>query len=416
TKHVLERRENSNPRFTEYEYRIRKTEVCKLLSNLPVFPYYQAKGAKGKEAPTQTGVATASYPNKGNPSPNRGGDYPNGDETPTQTGVISYPNGYTSQVATQILSQESSQQQKRTPTKVPNEESASAATPFFLQSLSEEEIALIQALRKKQAQEQQVDNIEEIIPATSLLTSKQVPSTMLQTSEQGAKDPSNLGTVSVVSQSYNLPGTEQSLDQSANRLLEEPPRPQSDCHLTDELVVQLWERLRQVHYSEDERKAQLRAAQELLRLRLPISLSLDLLERVYTTFLDDFWRRKFRGIMNVSHLVNVEISTGQIRIVRWLTMLQEWDHRPFLLAPSVGLGACANGVDYNALTGLTEDELCERGRQQRERNNQRYVEAGLDQEAFMRLSPAERIAVMKKLREEGKLVKTSTAATVALVG
>jgi hypothetical protein len=96
-------------------------------------------------------------------------------------------------------------------------------------------------------------------------------------------------------------------------------RPASDAVLTDEIIVQLWEYLRCARY-DNQRSAQLRAAHKLLGLRLPVSLSVDLLARVYNTFFDPFWKQKY-GELDVSHLVDTERS-GKIRIVRWLARLQ----------------------------------------------------------------------------------------------
>ncbi len=107
-KGVIERRENSNPKFTEYEYRVNKETVRALLKELPTFPYYLSKGAKGKETTTpHTQVGT------GTPYPSGVGAYPFGGETHTQVGlghthlgVESPPNGYTSQNPTQTIAQE----------------------------------------------------------------------------------------------------------------------------------------------------------------------------------------------------------------------------------------------------------------------------------------------------------------------
>lgn len=400
-KHVLERRENSNPRFTEYEYRIKKAEVCKLLSDLPVFPHYLAKGAKGRETPTQMGSATHPYPNGVGQDPNGDGGYPNGSNTATQTGVGSAPFGGTSQVATQNLSQESSQQQKGTPVGSQNEgESAASATQNLLHFLTEEETALILAIRQQQFSSQPI-TIEDgaVVPPA--------PGIVLQASEEELCAPFATKLDLVAAPSPDLPNPTQNSDQPIDPSLVDLARPASSTLLTDVVIVQLWEYLRQIRYTEAERRGQLAAAQELLCVTLPLPLSIDLLERVYTTFLDNFWIQKFRGVMNVSHLVQVERSTGQIRVVRWLSILQTPVYGP---SPAPGASESAtNGVNYAELVGMKDEARQHLAAEQRARNDQKYTDLGIDREALMAMKPEERIAFLKQ-RQAQQQNKPATAA------
>jgi hypothetical protein len=100
-----------------------------------------------------------------------------------------------------------------------------------------------------------------------------------------------------------------------------PKRPASHTPLSDEVVVQLWEYVRGARYEDkDERSSQIRAARTLQSLPLITQLTVDLLEKVYNTYYDDFWRRRY-GTLHLTHLVAIENSTGQRRIVRWLNRL-----------------------------------------------------------------------------------------------
>ncbi|HEY4384518.1 MAG TPA: hypothetical protein VGN34_08615 [Ktedonobacteraceae bacterium] len=102
--------------------------------------------------------------------------------------------------------------------------------------------------------------------------------------------------------------------------------------LTDEATVAHWERLHGRVYGSREWGVQLHAAHTLLGMELPASLSLDLLQRLYETYLDDFWKEKY-GQLHLSHLIETEHSSGQVWVVRWMHRLQfqvvkrGWQHR-----------------------------------------------------------------------------------------
>jgi hypothetical protein len=68
------------------------------------------------------------------------------------------------------------------------------------------------------------------------------------------------------------------------------------------------------------RLIQLRAVRALRRLDLAVPLSLPLLQCLYETYFDDFWKQMY-GALHLSHLIQVEKSSGQVRIVRWIQRL-----------------------------------------------------------------------------------------------
>ena len=192
-------------------------------------------------------------------------------------------------------------------------EQATATTPP-LGDLSEKEIALVLAYR------------QQVAEAASPPSKKMPLVPAAPTSKQAA-------TIESQPEASEIP--------SAPTLA----RPASDAALTDEIVVQLWEYLRNARYDDlTERGSQIRAARKLLKLRLPVPLSVDLLERVYTTFFDSFWKQKY-GELHVGHLVDTERS-GKIRIVRWLSRLQAEEDAP----AETGTAESLNGANGHVAT------------------------------------------------------------------
>jgi len=113
-KKVIEQRENHDPRFADYEYRINKKVVRELLSELPLFPVFIPKGTKKPDATTQTGTEETDYTHMGTDPTQTGIGSTHMGTTTTQTGTGLYPNGGTSQYYTgtadssQIPTEESS--------------------------------------------------------------------------------------------------------------------------------------------------------------------------------------------------------------------------------------------------------------------------------------------------------------------
>jgi hypothetical protein len=293
---IIERRENSNPKFTEYEYRINKETARKLLKELPTFPHYVAKGAKGKEAPlTPTQMGTT---NNENPYPGGGGSHTQvgaggfqkgmGD---TQVESGAYPSGGTSQVAAQDSSQDSPQgnTQKQQFASDDQQQKAAASGAISLESLSQKEIELILAYR------------QQAIGSASTLLEKLPP----------ADEPA------VQAQQF---------EKSTATNEERQVVAASDGALTDEIIVQAFEQFRGEDYTPRQRAKELAAANAVLRLKLPVALSAALLERVYCTYNDDWFREKF-GSMEVHHLPDTEQSSGQIRLVRWVKRMLMQDER-----------------------------------------------------------------------------------------
>jgi len=353
TKEMLERRGTSNPRFAEYEYRIRKATVRKLLSDLPIYPCYQAREATSpqREKSARTLCDERQDPNGG------GISLPTGVGIPPDAGL------------SQILSQETARQQPGTQAEAYTSMQAAPAGHSLLPSLSNEALPLVSStpLPIPQANRQPLRLSSDAEPERPAAQRPEPPaptSHPLQVSEP-----------------------------SGEKLV----RPGCDTLLTDISIVQLWEYLRKARYSINEQNRELQAAQELLHLAptLPLPLSIDLLEQVYRRFFDTFWRRKFHGILNVSHLVQIEESSGQIRIVRWLAMVRDLNQSPAPFA-SASEGLC------NALAGLTEEELRGRGHQRWAQNDQMYTRIGVDAETLMKLSPEARAAVIRQLRKEGE--------------
>jgi hypothetical protein len=90
--------------------------------------------------------------------------------------------------------------------------------------------------------------------------------------------------------------------------------------LNGEAIVSCWEDLLGQRYAPQMRMAQWRAASALLQMSLPVPLSLALLQQVYETYCDDFWKQRY-GTLHLSHLVQTEKRSGQVRIVRWIARL-----------------------------------------------------------------------------------------------
>ncbi len=296
-KRVLERRANSNPRYSDYEYRINKEEVRKLLGQLPEFPHFIAKGTKGKRQQpadsTKSGIvsSTAGSTETGTGSTKNGIASTETGTGSTKNGSELYQNWGTSQKQPQNPPQNTSQditQQQQITNAVLSEETTATELSSILGNLSEEEIVLIQSHRQK-TNEVALPTSEEMPPAPGAAAA----------SKQAKK---------AVNDSEQFP--------------DEIRRPESDTPLSSKVIVQLWEYLRGVRYEDaGEYAAQIQAASTLLEMRLPLVLTVDVLERVYVKYYDDFWRDKF-GELHLSHLIETERSTKQIRIVRWLNRLR----------------------------------------------------------------------------------------------
>lgn len=302
-------------------------------------------------------------------------------------------------------------EEKGTPAdSIPPDPAAPAAQNNMF-SLSEEEAAIIRALReqKQQASPSSPQASEkEDAPAASLPESEAVP----QASEQASAPPSASKPDLAAVQHAGPPDPTHDPAQPAAPPVQELARPASGTLLTDVVIVQLWEWLRKAYYTEAERKGQLAAAQELLQLAptFPLPLSVDLLEHVYITFFDDFWRKKFRGVMNINHLVQTEKSTGQIRVARWLDILRDHGQGQAQTSPS-GAGSAANGISYADLVGMTDEARAALVEAQRERHDQKYEEMGITREALMAMKPEDRIAFVRRHREQQE--KLSAAAALA---
>jgi hypothetical protein len=94
---VIEQRENHDPRYPDYEYRINKEVVRKLLKALPVSPVFAAKVPKKKKGSTQMGTPSDTSTQMGTPAQ---GSTQMGIGS-THPGIGVYPNGSTSQKDTE---------------------------------------------------------------------------------------------------------------------------------------------------------------------------------------------------------------------------------------------------------------------------------------------------------------------------
>lgn len=119
-----------------------------------------------------------------------------------------------------------------------------------------------------------------------------------------------------------------------------PPlaNPPSETPLDAEAIVRLIESKRGIPYDPPSRSQQLHAAQHLLAL--PVSLTVDVLERVYDECYDPWWQRHF-GDLHVTHLVEREKPHGEPRILRLLKRVQAKRDRPQNI---VGLSSSDPGV------------------------------------------------------------------------
>lgn len=94
---IIEQRKNHDPRYPDYEYRINKEMVRKLLKELPASPTFAAKVPKKKKSSTQMGIPTDDSTHLGTlaqDSTHLGRGY-------THEGTEVYPNGGTSQIHTE---------------------------------------------------------------------------------------------------------------------------------------------------------------------------------------------------------------------------------------------------------------------------------------------------------------------------
>lgn len=94
---AFEQRENHDPRFPDYEYRINKQVMIKLLKALPATPAFTPKVPKKKASSTQMGTGTNQSTQMGTASTHKG-------ISTTQMGTEVYPNGGTSQYPTSSTS------------------------------------------------------------------------------------------------------------------------------------------------------------------------------------------------------------------------------------------------------------------------------------------------------------------------
>jgi len=102
--------------------------------------------------------------------------------------------------------------------------------------------------------------------------------------------------------------------------------------LDPEAIVRLVEYKRGSPYDTTSRSRQLRSAQHLIDLQLP--LDVQLLERVYDECYDPWWQQHF-GDLHVTHLVEREKQHGEPRIVRLLKRVQaKMNHVASVSAPS----------------------------------------------------------------------------------
>lgn len=290
---------------------------------------------------------------------------------------------------------------------LPSEPTAPAAQDI-LQSLSEEEIALILSLR----QQQQATGEENTHPIAPL-----EPEMAPQASEQASRMPFATEPELTATLHTEPPDSAPNASQSACPPAQELARPASHVPLTDVIIIQLWEYLRKAPYTKVERKSQLAAAQELLRLAptLALPLTVDLLEQVYTKFRDDFWIEKFHGILNVSHLIQTEKSSGQVRIARWLSMLQAQGQGSgqTQIAITGTTGGMANGITYADFVGMADEARAALVEEQRERHAQKYAELGISREALMAMEPEDRIAFIKRHREQQGILAAALSAGAA---
>jgi hypothetical protein len=219
----------------------------------------------------------------------------------------------------------------------PSKTAALAAAISLLKNFSQDEIQqLLQAVEHS-------DHLEERSPTESVSPSQQAsdvlenmpPAPTVEPESKQAEKATNTEQATQTGGELQRPaspargnehGSKQAeitdVSEQAPQTGDELQRPASDAALTEEVAVQLWEHLRGLAYTDkEERVAQLRAVNALLKMQLPLPLSVDLLEQVYVTYYDNFWRSKF-GELHLSHLVETERSSGQRRIVRWLNRLR----------------------------------------------------------------------------------------------
>jgi hypothetical protein len=370
-KKAIERRKNPNPRYSEYEYRINAEEVQALLKTLPAFPRYTPKGAKGKgnsdEEPTQMGTDT---PQMGTGEPvddvsSLGTPPTQPGLSTTQLGTADYPGGDTPQNPPQ----DSSQQQQNPPldSKSNTETPATAALfSFDLQSLTPDEMALIQTYRQQHQHDEQAGtqepapakaDAEEVVPTAqhrdepvqevaspnssdapvtaghpeperdstdgiNHLPVRQAEIELPATARPGNAEEVVPGMVADNRRSI-APPLEQTLSTRVCEgnpplpLRQQASPPDVEPALTPEAIVALFERKRGLLYDAVTRPRQLAAARTLINLGLPLDLVK--LERVYDRYHDDWWVAHY-GTLDVTHLVEREKS-GEIRIVRWLTRM-----------------------------------------------------------------------------------------------
>jgi hypothetical protein len=268
-----------------------------------------------------------------------------------------------------------------------------------LGDLTQEEVAIVldQILTHRQLQAMQ-----NVAPSSEDMRSNFPRHMASPTSEETPSPP----VVSESEQAVIMPASETQTKADEELLSGSGPilvRPESNAMLTDEVIVQLWEYLREVRYDDQrERASQLQAARILLGLRLPLSLSVDLLECVYTTYFDDFWRRKY-GELHLTHVVDTERS-GQRRIVRWLHRLKA--QTPVMSATAETVIVQENlPTETNGFNGYGPERLIEwKGRLVSEAQAyQEGYEGGFERFVKGDHPDDDLEAAMKRLQAEGKL-------------
>jgi hypothetical protein len=402
TKKVVERRPNHNPNtieYADYEYRINRTALRDLLKTLPAAPRRFTK--KGKSAPgeaagqmdtfsappsPQMGISCDELsstacsspqmgmsPQMGTCSTHLGTPSPQMGRPTAQEGTAYYPDGQTIQSILQDSLQESLQQQQQQQQKAGDHASESSAAAvahfsFDLQSLTSDEIALIQVYRQQRQHGEQA-GIQKPAPA-QVIAEEDFP--FVQRADTPMSEVANLDTPDapmseahperdVTDETNQAPvrqaeteqpatacpgdaeeavfgvaaNTHQSiappLEQTLSTRVGEgtpplPPgqqasSPDAEPALTPEAIVTLFERLQKHPYDRVARAMQLAAAPILLELDRTGQLALPLTERLLVRVYDEqsndpYWKRT-HGTLDVTDLVGREKS-GQIRIVRWI--------------------------------------------------------------------------------------------------
>jgi hypothetical protein len=372
TKGVLRRRTSRNPRFSDYEYSIERQHVCALLTALPETPHVTPKRSKtgplhhsptsgsacpisgpvqaqeapptsGWDAPTSGPVqaqeappisgwdAPISGPVQAQEAPPISGwDAPTSgpvqaQEAPPTSGWDAPTSGWghptsgpagsqkrdPSQRRTDSFSQRNTLQQQQRD--VSEKRSAAAAAPMISpQSFSQDDVALVAVSRQDAAPStstasQQCPSADAFVAQAQQLEEQAPAISDVQPAKQGTTQAQQLDTqVPAVSDVQTAKQTE-------------------DEVLTEERIVEVFERLRGRAYDQSQRARERAAARAVLRLPLPVPLSVSWLERVYTTFNDDWFRTRY-GSLEVHHLSQREL-TGQIRIIRWIHRLIAQDAR-----------------------------------------------------------------------------------------